>query len=184
MNHKNKNKNKNKTRYHETNLTKHTDGGVGFRVKRKSCKDFSQNYPNCQKTDIFFSHIIEIFFFSKSILKKKKFSGCRSIELYIQSCLSQKVVWSCGLGVKFLMVCHRCRSKLSLWVAYLNIQTRLAGGSDGRGLNFVRALSLWWEIIHNLLTGETEPPQRSLVSDINNQFRLLRELPQKKFPLL
>lgn len=82
------------------------------------------------------------------------------------------------------MVCHRCRSKLSLWVAYLNIQTRLAGGSDGRGLNFVRALSLWWEIIHNLLTGETEPLQRSLVSDINNQFRLLRELPQKKFPLL
>lgn len=45
-------------------------------------------------------------------------------RLYIQAYDSKhKVVWSCGLGVKFLMVCHCCRSKSSLWVAHLNIQT-------------------------------------------------------------
>lgn len=39
-------------------LTKVSAGGC-FIVSRKRCKNFSQNYPNCEKTDSFFSHIIE-----------------------------------------------------------------------------------------------------------------------------
>lgn len=52
-------------------------------------------------------------------------SSCRSSWCWT----GQKVVWSWSWGVKLLMVCHSCRYRSSLLVAYLNIQVRLAGGS-------------------------------------------------------
>lgn len=40
-------------------LTKHAGGG--FRVRRESCKNVSQDDPNGDQVDIFLSHIIEVF---------------------------------------------------------------------------------------------------------------------------
>lgn len=133
---------------------KHTDGWllpntlplvVGSGSEEKVAKMFPKIIQTVKK-QIFSFPILLRSFFSKNILNKKVL--WESVDqLYIQSCTlkkqrtGQKVVWSRGLGVKFLRVCHRCGSKSSLWVAHLNIQTRLAGGEEGggRGLNFVPA---------------------------------------------
>lgn len=69
--------------------------------------------------------------------------------------INLKVAWSCGLGLNFLKVCHKCRSKASLWVAHLNIPRWLADGFEGVGLNFGPAPIQWGEIIHKFVRRAT-----------------------------
>lgn len=74
-----------------------------------------------------FVKCVESFFF---FLNKQKQNALWMSAVYP---INLKVAWSCGLGLNFLKVCHRCRSKSSLWVAYLNIPRWLADGFEGGG---------------------------------------------------
>lgn len=142
-------------------LTKVSAGGC-FRVRRKRGKNLSQNYPKCEKTDSFFSHVNE-----KALpqnVPMKKLSGRRCC---VSSILNQNMEWSRGLRVKTLSVTDAAPSHLYGWFIWIFKRDWLE--VRGAGLNVGTSL-IHWGRNHSKFSVQTPTDaRRTLQSAIKNQ---------------